>query len=209
MEKASHSQPPGLCPSCSHKPLFSQACHVEGGSAGLIPSQLLEEKRKAFVKRDLEVTPSSGKRCSSPQNNTERGWGEAVSVTLMNSHRNIEQCVRPCVRAQNSATAWCFLSHVNIWLALYLHHQFLPPPPRSLTTIPPWMSTWAQISCPKQLLHLSVHPLQRSEKGQAASNLNIAHAHTAVCPACMCLSNAHACKVHGTLKDQGGRIYMF
>lgn len=38
-----------------------QACHVEGGSAGLIPSQLLEEKRKAFVKRDLELTPTSGK----------------------------------------------------------------------------------------------------------------------------------------------------
>lgn len=37
-----------------------QACHVEGGSAGLIPSQLLEEKRKAFVKRDLEVPPASG-----------------------------------------------------------------------------------------------------------------------------------------------------
>ncbi|XP_036196832.1 MAGUK p55 subfamily member 2 isoform X4 [Myotis myotis] len=37
-----------------------QACHVEGGSAGLIPSQLLEEKRKAFVKRDLELTPNSG-----------------------------------------------------------------------------------------------------------------------------------------------------
>ncbi|XP_036853138.1 MAGUK p55 subfamily member 2 isoform X5 [Manis javanica] len=36
-----------------------QACHVEGGSAGLIPSQLLEEKRKAFVKRDLELTPTS------------------------------------------------------------------------------------------------------------------------------------------------------
>jgi hypothetical protein len=33
----------------------SQACHLEGGSAGLIPSQLLEEKRKAFVKRDLEL----------------------------------------------------------------------------------------------------------------------------------------------------------
>lgn len=32
-----------------------QACHLEGGSAGLIPSQLLEEKRKAFVKRDLEL----------------------------------------------------------------------------------------------------------------------------------------------------------
>ncbi|KAL8176142.1 UNVERIFIED_CONTAM: MAGUK p55 subfamily member 2 [Gekko kuhli] len=40
-------------------PNWWQACHVEGGSAGLIPSQLLEEKRKAFVKRDLEVTPSS------------------------------------------------------------------------------------------------------------------------------------------------------
>lgn len=39
-----------------------QACHVEGGSAGLIPSQLLEEKRKAFVKRDLELTPTSGMR---------------------------------------------------------------------------------------------------------------------------------------------------
>lgn len=38
-----------------------QACHVEGGSAGLIPSQLLEEKRKAFVKRDLELTPTSGR----------------------------------------------------------------------------------------------------------------------------------------------------
>ncbi|NXC76900.1 MPP2 protein, partial [Anhinga anhinga] len=36
-----------------------QACHVEGGSAGLVPSQLLEEKRKAFVKRDVEVAPTS------------------------------------------------------------------------------------------------------------------------------------------------------
>ncbi|KAM5213031.1 MAGUK p55 subfamily member 2 isoform 1-T3 [Hipposideros larvatus] len=42
-----------------------QACHVEGGSAGLIPSQLLEEKRKAFVKRDLELTPTSGSLCGS------------------------------------------------------------------------------------------------------------------------------------------------
>ncbi|XP_003913197.2 MAGUK p55 subfamily member 2 isoform X1 [Macaca nemestrina] len=42
-----------------------QACHVEGGSAGLIPSQLLEEKRKAFVKRDLELTPNSGTLCGS------------------------------------------------------------------------------------------------------------------------------------------------
>ncbi|NWR66838.1 MPP2 protein, partial [Bucorvus abyssinicus] len=40
-------------------PNWWQACHVEGGSAGLVPSQLLEEKRKAFVKRDGEVAPSS------------------------------------------------------------------------------------------------------------------------------------------------------
>ncbi|NXV18307.1 MPP2 protein, partial [Cepphus grylle] len=40
-------------------PNWWQACHVEGGSAGLVPSQLLEEKRKAFVKRDAEVAPTS------------------------------------------------------------------------------------------------------------------------------------------------------
>uniref|UniRef100_A0A8C7PC11 MAGUK p55 scaffold protein 2b n=1 Tax=Oncorhynchus mykiss TaxID=8022 RepID=A0A8C7PC11_ONCMY len=40
-----------------------QACHLEGGSAGLIPSQLLEEKRKAFVKRDLELV-TAGPLCS-------------------------------------------------------------------------------------------------------------------------------------------------
>ncbi|NXU47762.1 MPP2 protein, partial [Turnix velox] len=39
--------------------LSPQACHVEGGSAGLVPSQLLEEKRKAFVKRDAEMAPTS------------------------------------------------------------------------------------------------------------------------------------------------------
>ncbi|XP_021233953.1 MAGUK p55 subfamily member 2 isoform X7 [Numida meleagris] len=47
-------------------PNWWQACHVEGGSAGLIPSQLLEEKRKAFVKRDVEVAPTpAGALCSS------------------------------------------------------------------------------------------------------------------------------------------------
>ncbi|XP_039596170.1 MAGUK p55 subfamily member 2-like isoform X2 [Polypterus senegalus] len=40
-----------------------QACHVKGGSAGLIPSQLLEEKRKAFVKRDLELAASASALC--------------------------------------------------------------------------------------------------------------------------------------------------
>lgn len=45
-------------------PNWWQACHLEGGSAGLIPSQLLEEKRKAFVKRDLELasTGMGGKK---------------------------------------------------------------------------------------------------------------------------------------------------
>ncbi|KAM9654729.1 MAGUK p55 subfamily member 2 isoform 3-T3 [Morphnus guianensis] len=46
-------------------PNWWQACHVEGGSAGLVPSQLLEEKRKAFVKRDVEVAPTSGTLCGS------------------------------------------------------------------------------------------------------------------------------------------------
>uniref|UniRef100_A0A2I3HYZ9 MAGUK p55 scaffold protein 2 n=1 Tax=Nomascus leucogenys TaxID=61853 RepID=A0A2I3HYZ9_NOMLE len=49
-----------------------QACHVEGGSAGLIPSQLLEEKRKAFVKRDLELTPNSGRRSLLPHTSNLR-----------------------------------------------------------------------------------------------------------------------------------------
>ncbi|XP_063072636.1 MAGUK p55 subfamily member 2b isoform X3 [Engraulis encrasicolus] len=40
-----------------------QACHLNGGSAGLIPSQVLEEKRKAFVKRDLELN-TSGPLCA-------------------------------------------------------------------------------------------------------------------------------------------------
>ncbi|XP_076122722.1 MAGUK p55 subfamily member 2b isoform X1 [Alosa pseudoharengus] len=40
-----------------------QACHQNGGSAGLIPSQVLEEKRKAFVKRDLELT-TAGPLCA-------------------------------------------------------------------------------------------------------------------------------------------------
>ncbi|NWX09704.1 MPP2 protein, partial [Caloenas nicobarica] len=55
-------------------PNWWQACHVEGGSAGLVPSQLLEEKRKAFVRRDAEVAaasaqpapvPSAGALCGS------------------------------------------------------------------------------------------------------------------------------------------------
>ncbi|XP_053707268.1 MAGUK p55 subfamily member 2a isoform X2 [Synchiropus splendidus] len=40
-----------------------QARHVEGGSAGLIPSQMLEEKRKAFVRRDVELPPA-GNLCT-------------------------------------------------------------------------------------------------------------------------------------------------
>ncbi|XP_050957019.1 MAGUK p55 subfamily member 2a isoform X1 [Labeo rohita] len=36
-----------------------QARRVEGGSAGLIPSQLLEEKRKAFVKKEVDLSPAA------------------------------------------------------------------------------------------------------------------------------------------------------
>ncbi|XP_053309876.1 MAGUK p55 subfamily member 2 isoform X2 [Spea bombifrons] len=46
-------------------PNWWQACLVKGGTAGLIPSQLLEEKRKAFVKRDGELTPNSSALCGS------------------------------------------------------------------------------------------------------------------------------------------------
>ncbi|KAG7275211.1 hypothetical protein CRUP_012999 [Coryphaenoides rupestris] len=35
-------------------PNWWQACQVDGGATGLIPSQFLEEKRKAFVPRDFE-----------------------------------------------------------------------------------------------------------------------------------------------------------
>uniref|UniRef100_A0AAQ6AQ52 Membrane protein, palmitoylated 2a (MAGUK p55 subfamily member 2) n=1 Tax=Amphiprion ocellaris TaxID=80972 RepID=A0AAQ6AQ52_AMPOC len=45
---------------CEH---YACARHVEGGSAGLIPSQMLEEKRKAFVKRDVELAPA-GNLCT-------------------------------------------------------------------------------------------------------------------------------------------------
>ncbi|XP_033831613.2 MAGUK p55 subfamily member 6b isoform X1 [Periophthalmus magnuspinnatus] len=41
-------------------PNWWQACHVVGGATGLIPSQFLEEKRKAFVPRDFE---GSGMLC--------------------------------------------------------------------------------------------------------------------------------------------------
>lgn len=54
---------------CVHV-FLSQACHIEGGSAGLIPSQLLEEKRKAFVKRDLELA-TTGTPLSSTQQSRE------------------------------------------------------------------------------------------------------------------------------------------
>ncbi|KAJ8371528.1 hypothetical protein AAFF_G00307650 [Aldrovandia affinis] len=37
-------------------PNWWQACHVVGGATGLIPSQFLEEKRKAFVPKDFDGT---------------------------------------------------------------------------------------------------------------------------------------------------------
>ncbi|TKS81969.1 MAGUK p55 subfamily member 6 [Collichthys lucidus] len=43
-------------------PNWWQACKVVGGATGLIPSQFLEEKRKAFVRRDLD-TSGTGMLC--------------------------------------------------------------------------------------------------------------------------------------------------
>ncbi|KAM8826141.1 protein PALS2-like [Synchiropus picturatus] len=43
-------------------PNWWQARHVVGGATGLIPSQFLEEKRKAFVRKDWDV-PGSGLLC--------------------------------------------------------------------------------------------------------------------------------------------------
>ncbi|KAG8010122.1 MAGUK p55 subfamily member 6 [Nibea albiflora] len=43
-------------------PNWWQACKVVGGAAGLIPSQFLEEKRKAFVRRDSD-TSGTGMLC--------------------------------------------------------------------------------------------------------------------------------------------------
>ncbi|XP_042280977.1 MAGUK p55 subfamily member 6a isoform X2 [Thunnus albacares] len=43
-------------------PNWWQACHVVGGATGLIPSQFLEEKRKAFVRRDGD-TSGTGMLC--------------------------------------------------------------------------------------------------------------------------------------------------
>ncbi|KAM4581236.1 MAGUK p55 subfamily member 6a isoform 1-T1 [Odontesthes bonariensis] len=43
-------------------PNWWQACKVVGGATGLIPSQFLEEKRKAFVRRDWDAV-GSGKLC--------------------------------------------------------------------------------------------------------------------------------------------------
>ncbi|XP_068611993.1 MAGUK p55 subfamily member 6a [Brachionichthys hirsutus] len=43
-------------------PSWWQACRVVGGGTGLIPSQFLEEKRKAFVRRDWNL-PATGYLC--------------------------------------------------------------------------------------------------------------------------------------------------
>ncbi|RXM27618.1 MAGUK p55 subfamily member 6 [Acipenser ruthenus] len=43
-----------ILPSYKDSPVPQHACHVRGGTTGLIPSQFLEEKRKAFVRRDWD-----------------------------------------------------------------------------------------------------------------------------------------------------------
>ncbi|XP_048882402.1 MAGUK p55 subfamily member 6a isoform X2 [Brienomyrus brachyistius] len=50
-------------------PNWWQACHVVGGVTGLIPSQFLEEKRKAFVRRDWD---GSGMLCGTVSGKKKR-----------------------------------------------------------------------------------------------------------------------------------------
>lgn len=53
---------------------------MEGGNTGLIPSQMLEEKRKAFVKRDVELAPA-GKR--QQRKNHENNDDKTLFITLV------------------------------------------------------------------------------------------------------------------------------
>lgn len=82
-----------------HVPLCPpQACHVEGGSAGLIPSQLLEEKRKAFVKRDLEVPPASG-TVPNPPPQPPRQCPRAVALSPAPAQASLCPRQGPCAAA--------------------------------------------------------------------------------------------------------------
>lgn len=57
-----------------------QARHVEGGCTGLIPSQMLEEKRKAFVKRDVELAPAGNLE-------KEKNNGNKLKTVMMTGRR--------------------------------------------------------------------------------------------------------------------------
>uniref|UniRef100_A0AAQ4RC12 MAGUK p55 scaffold protein 2b n=1 Tax=Gasterosteus aculeatus aculeatus TaxID=481459 RepID=A0AAQ4RC12_GASAC len=63
LKEASGSVVLKILPSYQEPHTPRQACRIEGGSAGLIPSQLLEEKRKAFVKKDSELA-TAGPLCA-------------------------------------------------------------------------------------------------------------------------------------------------
>ncbi|NWT13051.1 MPP2 protein, partial [Vireo altiloquus] len=81
-------------------PNWWQACHVEGGSAGLVPSQLLEEKRKAFVKRDGEVAPTrslalAGALCGSLS-------GRRKKRMMYLTTKNAGECPRAFPRGQGA-----------------------------------------------------------------------------------------------------------
>ncbi|ERE68348.1 MAGUK subfamily member 2 isoform 1 [Cricetulus griseus] len=81
-----------------------QACHVEGGSAGLIPSQLLEEKRKAFVKRDLELTPTSGTLCGSLSGKKKK---RMMYLTTKNAGRQVVDFSSDGIKLETLTEAPC------------------------------------------------------------------------------------------------------
>nr|XP_020468474.1 MAGUK p55 subfamily member 6-like isoform X2 [Monopterus albus] len=63
-------------------PNWWQACKVVGGSTGLIPSQFLEEKRKAFVRRDWN-TASTGMLCGT--RNAKKKKKKTMYLTAKNA----------------------------------------------------------------------------------------------------------------------------
>ena len=88
----------------------SKACHIEGGSAGLIPSQLLEEKRKAFVKRDLELA-TTGTPLRGTQQSREAPLIMQIRHRLLaaQTHRQQRQHLFPSISYKRFI--WCRAAH--------------------------------------------------------------------------------------------------
>ncbi|XP_058533988.1 protein PALS2 isoform X5 [Ochotona princeps] len=97
-------------------PNWWQASHVkEGGSAGLIPSQFLEEKRKAFVRRDWD---SSGPFCGTISSKKKKKMMYLTTRNAVTSRKPRED--------ENDGQAYKFVSRsemeADIKAGKYLEH---------------------------------------------------------------------------------------